>query len=94
MTYRVQFSKEIQRQIGRLPGNVRNQAKQRILALRSQPRPPDARELAGHAGFYRTWLERDFRIVWQVDDDAQVIDIFYVGPKTPGLYGKLGLERP
>lgn len=94
MTYRVQFSKEIQRQIGRLPGHVRNQAKQRILALRHQPRPPDAKELASHAGFYRIWLERDFRMVWQVDDDAQLVDIFYVGPKTDDLYTKLGLDRP
>lgn len=94
MIYRVQYSKQVQSQIGRLPGNVRNQAKQRIFALRGQPRPPDARELAGHAGFYRIWLERDFRMVWQVNDEAQVVDVFYVGPKTPDLYARLGLERP
>lgn len=94
MTYRVQFSKEVQRQMGRLPGNVRTQAKQCILSLRTQPRPSAARELTGHAGFYRIWLERDFRMVWQVDDDAQLVDIFYVGPKTNDLYAKLGLDRP
>jgi mRNA-degrading endonuclease RelE of RelBE toxin-antitoxin system len=91
--YKVQYSKQIQLQIGRLPGNVRNQAKQRIFDLRSQPRPSDARELAGHAGFFRVWLDRDFRLVWRVDDDAQLVDIFYVGPKTTNLYAKLGLER-
>jgi hypothetical protein len=33
--------------------------------------------------------------VWYgVDDDAQLVDIFYVGPKTTNLYAKLGLERP
>jgi len=50
--YNVRFSTQIQRQIAQLPGNVRNLAKQRILALRDQPRPPDARELENHPGFY------------------------------------------
>ena len=94
MSYNVRLSKQIQRQIGRLPGNVRNQAKQRILALRSQPRPSDAQELVGHPDFFRIWLDSYFRLVWQVDDAAQVVDIFYVGPKTDDLYAKLGLDRP
>jgi mRNA-degrading endonuclease RelE of RelBE toxin-antitoxin system len=94
VTYKVQLSKQIQRQIGRLPGNVRNQAKERILALRSQPRPLDAKELSGHPGFYRIWLGRDFRLVWHCDDEAKLIDIYYVGPKTDDLYEQLGLDRP
>ena len=94
MSYKVQLSKQIQRQIGRLPGNVRNQAKRRILELRSQPRPSDAQELTGHPGFFRIWLDNDFRVVWHVDDDAQLVDIFYVGPKTDDLYAKLGLDKP
>lgn len=93
MKYNVRFSKQIQRQVAQLPGNVRNQAKQRILALRDQPRPPDAGELENHPGFYRIWLDRDFRLVWQVDDEAAVVDIFYVGPKTHDLYERLGLGR-
>lgn len=93
MKYNVRFSRQIQRQIARLPGNVRNLAKQRILALRDQPRPPDARELENHSGFYRVWLDRDFRLIWQVDDEATVVDIFYVGPKTQDLYDQLGLGR-
>jgi mRNA-degrading endonuclease RelE of RelBE toxin-antitoxin system len=93
VNYGVRFSRQIQHQIAQLPGSVRNQAKQRILALRNHPRPPDARELENHPGFYRIWLDRDFRLIWQVDDDAAVVDIFYVGPKTEDLYGRLGLGR-
>ena len=40
MSYDVRFSKQIQRQIGRLPGNVRSLARRRILDLRTQPRQP------------------------------------------------------
>ena len=93
MTYNVRFSKQIQRQIAQLPGNVRNQAKQRIFALRNQPRPSDAKERENHPGFYRIGLDRDFRLVWHVDDAAAMVDIFYVGPKTYDLYRRLGLER-
>ena len=94
MTYSVRRSKQIQRQIARLPGNVRNVAKHRILALRSEPRPADAKELDGHPGYFRLWLDSDFRLVWEVDDDSRVVDIYYVGPKSPGLYEQLGLGRP
>lgn len=93
MIYNVRLSKQIQRQIARLPGALRNQAKRRILALRSQPRPTDAKELAGHPGFFRIWLDGDFRLVWQVDDETFLVDIFYVGPKADDLYANLGLER-
>jgi mRNA-degrading endonuclease RelE of RelBE toxin-antitoxin system len=91
--YNVRFSRQIQGQIAQLPGNVRNQAKQRILALRDLPRPSDAKELENHPGFYRIWLDRDFRLIWQVDDEVAVVDIFYVGPKTGDLYDRLGLGR-
>ena len=93
MQYGVRLSRQTQRQIARLPGNVRNQVKRRILALRTQPRPTDAKELIGHPDFYRVWLDSDFRLVWQVDDDAQLVDIFYVGPKSDEMYERLGLDK-
>lgn len=93
MTYSVRFSRQVQRQIVRLPGHMRNQAKRRILGLRSLPRPPDAKELEGHPDFFRIWLDADFRLVWHIDDEGQVVDIFYVGPKSYDLYDKLGLQR-
>lgn len=93
MKYRVRLSKQIQRQMARLPGNIRNQVKDRILALRDVPRPQDARELTGHPDFFRVWLDRDFRLVWQVDDEAQLVDVLYVGPKSDDLYDALGLGR-
>lgn len=69
MSYDLRLSKQIQRQIVRLPGSIRNLAKRRILALRSEPRPLDAKEMEGHPDFFRIWLDGDFRLVWQVIDD-------------------------
>jgi len=94
MNYNVRLSKQIQRQIGCLPGHVRGQARQRIVALRTEPRPAEAKELEGHPDFYRIWVDRDFRLVWQVNDELHMVDIYYVGPKSDDLYAGLGLERP
>ncbi len=94
MTYQVRLSKAIRKRLDRLPGHVRNIFRKRIISLAEQPRPDDAQELEGHLGYYRLWIRGNFRLVWQVLDDDQVVDILYVGPKSPQLYAFLGLARP
>ena len=94
MTYRVIFSKAIRKQLRDLPGNVRNIARKQIVSLAEQPRPRNARELEGHPSYYRMWIMGNFRLVWQVVEDEQSVDILYVGPKSPDLYDYLGLSRP
>ncbi len=79
MTYRVKLSKAIQRQMQALPGHIRPLARKRILALAEKPRPDDAKELEGHPDYYRIWYRiwvgGRFRIVWQMIDDEQLVDI-------------------
>ena len=48
----------------------------------------------GHPGYYRLWLGPDYRLVWHVADDEQIVEIEYVGLKPPDLYERLGLGRP
>jgi len=91
VTYRVKLSKAIQRQMQALPGNIRPLARKQIFALAEDPRPVDSKELEGHPDYYRIWVSGRFRIVWQIIEDAQLIDILYVGPKLPNLYEQLGL---
>jgi hypothetical protein len=62
--------------------------------LAQTPYTPDAKELEGHAGYFRLWLSADYRLVWQVIEDEQLVDILYVGLKFPNLYEQLGLARP
>ncbi len=59
------------------------------LKLRAQR----AKELDEHRGYYRLWLPRDHRLVWQVLDADEIVDLLYVGPKQPDLYQQLGLGR-
>lgn len=94
MIYRVILSKVIRKQLHKLPGNVRNIARKQIMSLAEQPRPQNAKELEGHPDYYRMWIKGDFRLVWQVVNGEQSVDILYVGPKSPDLYTYLGLSRP
>ncbi|HHC25542.1 MAG TPA: hypothetical protein ENK58_09080 [Desulfobacterales bacterium] len=93
MKYQVILSKAIRRHLNRLPGNVRNIARQQIISLSEQPRPGNAKELEGHPEHYRMWIMGKFRLVWYISEDEQSVDILYVGPKSPELYAYLGLSR-
>lgn len=94
MAYRIAFSREVRRQIADLPGDVKALAKQEIADLSIDPRPIRSKELAGHPDFFRLWLGADYRLVWRVVEDEQMVEIEYVGPKTPDLYERLDLGRP
>lgn len=93
MAYRIAFSQEVRRQIADLPGHIKALAKQEIAELSLDPRPARSKELAGHPDYFRLWLGADYRLVWQVFDDEQMVEIEYVGPKTPDLYERLDLGR-
>ena len=94
MAYRIAFSREVRRQLIELPGHVKALAKQRIAGLSDNPRPLRSKELTGHTDYLRMWLGSDFRLVWRVFDEEHIVEIEYVGPKSPDLYERLKLARP
>ena len=94
MAYEITFTKAVREQIQQLPGNVKAVAKRRIAELSSNPRLPRSKELDGHPNYYRLWLNNRYRLVWHIMDADKVVEIEYVGPKTPDLYAYLGLARP
>ncbi len=93
MAYRLRYDRRFMRQLEALPGDVRSAARQQIAALASNPHPSRAKELDEHPGFYRLWLPRGHRLVWQILESESVIDLLYVGPKSAELYERLGLGR-
>jgi len=93
MLYRLRYDRRFMRQLEALPGDVRSVARQQVQALASNPRPTRAKELGKHTGYFRLWLPRNYRLVWLILEDEQVIDLLYVGPKLPDLYERLGLGR-
>jgi len=56
--------------------------------------PERSKELDGHPGHYRLHIAGGYRRVWLVDDDAETVEIEYIGLKSPGLYAARGLDRP
>ena len=93
MPYQLRFDRRFLQQVEALPGDVRSVARQQVKSLSMVPRPAAAKELDEHRGYYRMWLPRGHRLVWQVLEEEQVVDLLYIGPKSPDLYARLGLGR-
>ena len=81
MSYRIEVEPPARQEIRALPGYVRAQAEALIDALADDPRPARAKELHGKPGIYRLWLAARWRIVYEIDEDAQVISILRVRRK-------------
>lgn len=94
MSYEITFNKAIRSQIRRLPGHVKAIVKEKIAVLSDNPYPPGSKELTGHPDYYRMWIGAKYRLVWHIVEMEKVIEIEYVGPKSPDLYEYLGLARP
>jgi len=93
MTYRLRYDRGFMQQLMSLPGDVRSIARRTVMMLTETPRPTRAKELDEHPGYYRLWLPREHPLVWQVLDEGEIVDLLYVGPKSPDLYQRLGFER-
>ena len=93
MAYRLRYDRRFLRLLDALPGDIRGITRHTIKDLTLQPRPTRAKELENHPGYWRLWLPRDHRLVWQLNEDEQIIELLYVGPKSQDLYDRLGLGR-
>ena len=80
-------------QLNRLPGDIRSIAQRTISLLAHEQYPPRTKELTNHPSYYRLWLPRNHRLVYQIIVDEQIVHLLYVGPELPGLYEQLGLGR-
>lgn len=93
MSDRLRYDRRFLRQLDALPGDLRAITRTQAQALTENPRPPRAKELTGHPGYFRLWLPRDCRRVYAVIDEEALVDLLNVGPKLPDLYEKLGLGQ-
>jgi mRNA interferase RelE/StbE len=76
VAYTVEIKKSAEREMNRLPEAVHQRVSQRILALGSDPRPPNCRKLEGGEG-YRLRVG-DYRVLYTIDDHQRRILIFSV----------------
>jgi mRNA interferase RelE/StbE len=72
--YALLIKRSAERDLRRLPGVFFQRVNERILSLRDDPRPPGVRKLVGAREGWRI-RAGDYRILYQIDDDAQTVTI-------------------
>ncbi len=86
MRYRLKITRDVQRQVDRLPGNMRQRVKRTIASLAFEPRPENAEQLEEElAGFWRIKLD-DYRIIYSIHQDVVTVEIVRVTRRTPKTY--------
>ncbi|MAU02054.1 MAG: plasmid stabilization protein [Anaerolineaceae bacterium] len=75
--YSLKIKRSAERDLKRLPRPLFLRLNQQILALRENPRPVGTRKLKGKLEGWRVRVG-DYRIVYQINDPAQVVTIVRV----------------
>lgn len=78
MAYTVEIAPAAGRQIKKLPAPIQKRIIKRIEGLQSNARPPGVEKLEGKHVFYRVRVG-DYRIIYEVQEQALVILIVKVG---------------
>jgi len=81
MLYHVEVSPSAQKEIRSLPGYAQAQALRLIDGLAENPRPARAKELRDRRNIYRIWLATRWRIVYEIDEESQIVLIMRVRRK-------------
>jgi mRNA interferase RelE/StbE len=90
MAYRLRISREVQRQIERVPGNMRQRVRHAIAELADDPRPDTAKQMEAELSNYYRLRLGDYRIIYTIDDDIVVVEVIRVVKRTPKTYWGLG----
>jgi mRNA interferase RelE/StbE len=77
VTYRIIIPKSVQKQIKKLPDNVRQNVVKSLLDLQETPRPQNSLKMKNSQG-YRLRLS-EYRILYDIDDLTQTLTLRRVG---------------
>jgi mRNA interferase RelE/StbE len=77
MTYQVIIPKTVEKQLNKLPGQVRETLIENLLTLQDNPRPANSLKLKNIQG-YRLRVG-NYRILYDIDDPTQTITLRRVG---------------
>lgn len=72
MNYELYYGPGIERDMSRLPVDLRKRIDRAIMKLPETPRPSGCKKLVGHGALYRVG---DWRIVYEIDDRRQRVDV-------------------
>jgi len=82
MAYRIEFLPRVERQVVSLPQSVKARISDRIARLRLDPRGSETKAIKARVrGLYRVRIG-DYRVVYQIKDEEQVVQIVSVGHRS------------
>lgn len=81
MGYEIEFSHKAAKQFADLETEAQRRLRPRIDALAEDPRPNGCKKLTDMKGAYRIRVG-DFRVVYTVDDEIEVVGIARVGDRA------------
>ena len=73
----LRFKPAVEKDLRRLPANVRKRLLERIGELRLAPRPAGARQIVGAVRTYRL-RAGVYRVIYHVDDAARLVTVLHV----------------
>ena len=77
MTYQLIIPKAVEKQLNKLPNQIRETVIENLLTLQDNPRPPNSLKLKNIQG-YRLRVG-NYRILYDIDDPTQTITLRRVG---------------
>ena len=78
MAYTVEVSPAAERELRKLPSQVRNTLLRRLASLRDDPRPPDAKKLSSPENLWRI-REDNYRVIYRIKDDVLLVVVVRAG---------------
>lgn len=82
----IRIKASARRDLLKLPDAVLIRAFRTILQIKDHPYPRGFRRVRGRRDAFRVWIDRNYRVLYEVDADAGCIDIFHVGLKNESTY--------
>ena len=81
MSYTVNLASRAEQELQALPDEVLRRVDAKLNALVADPRPRGVKKLQGREG--EGWRVRvgDYRILYTIDDAAQVVNVYRIGPR-------------
>jgi mRNA interferase RelE/StbE len=76
MSYEVIIPKPVQKQLSKLPEDIRKLISEKILLLTEDPRPTGVKKLKGFDNEYRIRIG-DYRVRYEVDDKALMVLVLH-----------------
>jgi mRNA interferase RelE/StbE len=81
--YTLRIAKTAEKDLLNLQAKQFKQVVSKIFSLINNPRPQDYAALKGYEGGYRV-DQGEYRILYTIDDDNKLVDIFRVGKRNDG----------